>query len=1842
MKKRVLSILLLLCVALTMLPAPGFSDEATSMPAETPECVCQAACAEGSLNAGCPVCGAQGATAEVCALHRDAQAPSQEGEAEQDAPVQDGEELENPVAFASEQDAPVQDGEELENPVAFASEQDAPVQDGEEPSPAQTKLTSDSSGLVIYAGSMIDPYDLDTRRVRLTCDTEEDHGSSKTLRDCINRGWVTGGEVRGSGMQTEFDVTIDLSEWIESKGHSVSGSSTVTATLCYSDRGRWEVKDKKDIDAGSMGGCPDGPNCPAPTVKPTGWLAIKCAQCGELARYYDDDVQKIIQGGSLEWNTLYKTWDWIVKWHNNEPIYDTLAKRYLAEEAGTTGRHHYRKGDIGLWLTRFWWNNETQKWIYASPFEAQYWWEKRDHEMPYIYVIHEGFEQPDLPTAADITSVEIALRCNNENCRYHSTPAAVDLVKDGIPYELHSAEVQMDEQGRYYVELEPPSPIGEIKSWFESNIDYGGNPHSSDWGEESYIRLYYYETAERIGGWKTLNAELPITCDAKAPPSQPTYRELGTIGNWCVFECAESWHDMECKLEQNYTIGKVQLDEASGKYYVDVTVDWEKLVDEKMNNEERIELEEFPRHYLVSVDAPEGPIRYYYDYNTEKWSTDYGKVLDPDTGRTKLVDIKIKVTCNAVTVRFDNNGGSGSMTDVTAASGTYILPECTFTAPEGHRFKGWSLNADGAVITAATIEVTENITLYAIWEQELQTVTISGVTLLNQVGGTEMTGSTKVYDGQAAAYDSNSAAWSPNLTDVTLTYTWQEMDEADYTDIAGNAAPSDAGSYRLLVTAKRAGNTIGTWSFRFTITKADGSGTVTITGWTYGDPANAPTANSTTNPGPAVIEYRDADKNVVAAPKNAGTYTVTASFPANDNYNAVTAETTFTITPKELTVKAKARDKVYDGGTGVAAGGWELVGAVANDDVFTLGSGYWMTFEDKNVGTDKTVYVSGVDGDNFKLYGTDAGNYTLIQPTQTKASITPRPLTITGVTVEPSKTYDGSTAAVITYSGEPFGVLSGDTVEVKAGTAVYSDKNVGTDKTVTFTGFTLAGEDAGNYTLSAQPQSVTASITPKELTVEKLAVADKVYDGTNTASISGMPELKGVVGTEDVNLVNGTPSFKSTAVGKDILISFTPFSLTGDDIGNYTLTQPSGITASITAYNADGGEYSVNSNDWLNVDFVVTAAEGWSLSYTNTAEGDWVDTLTVSEENNNGTLEFYLRNTTSGAISEKVTEHYKIDKTAPTGEVRIDERNAWQEFVNKVSFNLFYKDEQTVTITANDGGSGIAKREYLVTADDLTIEQLAEKTFTDYTGAFGIKPDAKLIVYARITDVAGNVTCLRSDGIVLDGTAPVINGADNGRTYCAAVTLTITDEYLASVRLNGVLQPPPTDGRLTLKLDHLTGTSIVAATDKAGNITRITVTVNDGHTWGDWTSNGDNTHTRTCKFDAEHTETDACHGGTATCRDRAVCEDCGAAYGQLLDHDWQEAWSRDADSHWHECTVCSEKKDVAEHLDNDADHLCDVCGWKMTEHNYTPEVAKEKYLLSAATCQSPAIYYRSCTICGAQGTETFEHGERNPNNHTGTLGDWQRGAENHWKVYSCCQAEALKAVHNGGQATCTEKAICEDCGAAYGQLLDHDWQEAWSRDADSHWHECTVCSEKKDVAAHDFGEEGVCVTCGYERAHVHRLTLVQAKEATCTMDGHTAYYTCSGCDTWFADAAGSMEITDKNTVNIPAGGHTFGSWQSDETDHWRECATCGEKTDKAPHEFKWMIDRQPTATENGSKHEECIICGYQRAAVKIPATDESKVPKTGDSSRNALRYALLASVLGLLGAAWLDKRKRVR
>lgn len=142
-----------------------------------------------------------------------------------------------------------------------------------------------------------------------------------------------------------------------------------------------------------------------------------------------------------------------------------------------------------------------------------------------------------------------------------------------------------------------------------------------------------------------------------------------------------------------------------------------------------------------------------------------------------------------------------------------------------------------------------------------------------------------------------------------------------------------------------------------------------------------------------------------------------------------------------------------------------------------------------------------------------------------------------------------------------------------------------------------------------------------------------------------------------------------------------------------------------------------------------------------------------------------------------------------------------------------------------------------------------------------------------------------------------------------------------------------------------------------------------------------------------------------------------------------------------------------------------------------------------------------------------------------------------------------------------------------------------------------------------------------KKLHIHNLTLVPAKDATCTEDGNKAYYICDGCDKWFEDAQGKSEVTDKTSVIIPAAGHTLSDWKADDNSHWHECE-CGYKADAAQHSFKWVVDKEANATQKGAKHEECTVCGYKRAAVEIPATGTTIAPTTTPKKNSTITSAV--------------------
>ncbi len=287
------------------------------------------------------------------------------------------------------------------------------------------------------------------------------------------------------------------------------------------------------------------------------------------------------------------------------------------------------------------------------------------------------------------------------------------------------------------------------------------------------------------------------------------------------------------------------------------------------------------------------------------------------------------------------------------------------------------------------------------------------------------------------------------------------------------------------------------------------------------------------------------------APIDVGTYTVVASFAGNASYNPGTAQKTFDITPATVTVaSATASNKVYDTTTAATITAIVLNGVIASDAA-NVSAGGVGAFVDKNVGNGKTVNVT-----NIALSGTRAFNYVLSGNTaSTTADITAAAL-IASITAA-DKVYDTTTAASITVSLA--GVLGSDVVTV-SGTGTFADKNVGVGKTVTSNNISIAGADAGNYTVNSSDTD-TADITAAAL-VASITAADKVYDTTTAASIT--VSLSGVLGS-DVVTVSGTGTFADKNVGVGKTVTSNDISIAGADAGNYTVNSSDTDTADITA-----------------------------------------------------------------------------------------------------------------------------------------------------------------------------------------------------------------------------------------------------------------------------------------------------------------------------------------------------------------------------------------------------------------------------------------------------------------------------------------------------------------------------------------------------------------------------------------------------------------------------------------------------------------------------------------------------
>ena len=396
---------------------------------------------------------------------------------------------------------------------------------------------------------------------------------------------------------------------------------------------------------------------------------------------------------------------------------------------------------------------------------------------------------------------------------------------------------------------------------------------------------------------------------------------------------------------------------------------------------------------------------------------------------------------------------------------------------------------------------------------------------------------------------------------------------------------------------------------------------------------------------------------------------------------------------------------------------------------------------------------------------------------------------ITPVTVTYSAGWGGARGTEIDYSDN-----------LNAGTSAKGSLTIG-DATAAKT-FEIIPYDISSATVTIDPASgkFTGSAYSPAVTVQLpgfgTLAEGRDYDvswnepelfnaGTYTATITGKGNFKNQIGNNTFVITNG----------------WNP------EVNNeYTVSEP-------------------NDSGWLNTDFVITAKQGYTLSLTNTADGTWSDTIAGTEEGTDSEVNFYVKNTADGTISEMATASYRLDQTSPTGRVSFDERNGWQEFLHTITFGLFYKDKVTVQAEATDSLSGVAKIEFIEASEKMSLDELQSShapwgEFPENGMGVTLNDAKQFIYYIRITDNAGNATCISTDGAEYDITAPVISGIDNNATYYTTQKVAVTDKNLESVILNEA----EADENITLA-GNMDTSYTIAATDKAGNETTVTVTM---------------------------------------------------------------------------------------------------------------------------------------------------------------------------------------------------------------------------------------------------------------------------------------------------------------------------------------------------------------------------------------------------------------------------------
>ena len=535
------------------------------------------------------------------------------------------------------------------------------------------------------------------------------------------------------------------------------------------------------------------------------------------------------------------------------------------------------------------------------------------------------------------------------------------------------------------------------------------------------------------------------------------------------------------------------------------------------------------------------------------------------------------------------------------------------------------------------------------------------------------------------------------------------------------------------------------------------------------------------------------------------------------------------------------------------------------------------------------------------------------------------------------------------------------------------------------------------------------------------------------------------------------------------------------------------------------------------------------------------------------------------------------DIAVPTGEIKIAE-NGWKSFLNTITFDLFFKDTQTVTVTAADNSGKAVKIEYLLSDKALTESELAGMTFTAYSAPFSINPDNEYVIYVKLTDTSGNFAYINTNGIVLDATVPGISGIADGKTYCAAQIVTVDEKYIGTVKVNGT--EVSLDKNSQFALSHASGKQTIVVTDKAGNETSVTVTVNDGHTY---------------------------------------------------------EWQSENGQYWQKCKFCNHetaKKDIPTINISGADKVCRTQDYKFSftlpegatgaAYGYkfigfsdgplTPTVENGLYSGIIKASAYPATENSFKLIVSAKTADGF--------------------------AFSAEKKVTIQNEHSGGTATCKNKAICEVCGESYGKLdpnnhanLKHIDAKAATKTSEGnieYWY-CDGCNKYyKDAKATQEITKAQTVTAKLPpkitAGDGAAVTQGEKKELSFTSDASFADFLRVELDGTTLDEKnytkkeGSTIITLNRdfVATLSVGEHTLAIVSQSGT------ATA-----------KFTVKAKPTETATPQP----TVTPQPTAQPQPTVQPVSPLPRTGDTANPALWFALLIVSGSALAAIFVLRRK---